>query len=882
MLAAYPPEIRRLHGSEMREAFAAVCRESTRHRGGLIACWVSTLKDFIGTAPAEWLDLFRERFARPGNRPQCTNRPRRENMIGGSWSDLQYAVRQLVKHPGFTAVAVLTLALGIGANTAIFSVVNGVLLRPLAVRHPGMVVMVWESNPSRGWDFFTASPANYVDWVEQNEVFDHIGAYNGGSQTFNGDGEPERVDATFAAASVFEVLGVAPIIGRTFVADENQPGNDGVAVLSHRFWQARFGGDPNAVGQSILLDGAAVEIVGVLPPNPVVQPDTDLWRPLVFDFDVSQSRGGHYLRVIARMKDSGSLERSDAAMKVLARSLEQRYPGSNEGWTIRLVGLHEQIVGNVRTALVVLLGAVGVVLLIVCANVANLLLARASSRQQEIAVRGALGASRMRLMRQLFTESVVLAMAGGVAGVGFAVVGLRLLLVLNPGDLPRVENIGIDFVVLFFTLGIAVTTGAVFGLVPAIQGSRADLQGGLASGGARAGRSPGRATRSVLLVGQVALALVLATGSGLLLRSFRALQDVDPGFDPAQLVSMRVSPPSSRYPQDDHVRAFYDRVQERLAAIPVFSSTGITTAVPLFGSLRFSFEIVGRPPVANNDVPSGLFRIVTDDYFSTMGIPVMQGRAFTSADHAGSPSVIVVNQSLVRAHFRDEEPLGQFMEVGSGNANCPCEIVGVVGDVKQNGLADEPLQGYYLPAGQATWRSRVLVARTTVEPSMAMAAMREAVGSVDSDLAGYNVQTMEERLAEAVALPRFNTVMLGIFAAVALTLAMVGVFGVMSYNVSQRMHEIGVRLALGADHGRITRLVVGRALALAGMGVAIGMAVASGTTRFISGMLFGVDPGDPFTFGIVALLLAAVAGVAAYIPARRAAKVDPMMALRRE
>ena len=465
---------------------------------------------------------------------------------------------------------------------------------------------------------------------------------------------------------------------------------------------------------------------------------------------------------------------------------------------------------------------------------------------------------------------------------GLAVVGMRGLLALNPGNLPRTENVGVDLSVLLFTVGVAVATSVLFGLAPAIQGSRAELRGALASGGARAGRGAGHGTRNTLLVMQLALALVLAAGSGLLLRSFSRLRDVDPGFDAAQVVSMRVSPPASRYPQPEHIRAFYERVVERLDGVPFFSSVGTTTGVPLFGSLRFAFEIVGRPPVTNNDVPSGLFRIVSDDYFSTMGIPVVQGRTFMTADRDGSPSVIVVNQSLVRTHFAGEDPLGQSMDVGSGSANCPCEIIGVVGDVKQYGLTDEPVQGYYLPASQAVWQSRVLVARTTAETSVAMAALREAVASVDPDLAGYNAETMEERLADAVAQPRFNTVMLGVFAAVALSLAMVGVFGVMSYNVNQRVHEIGVRVALGAGDGRVVRLVVGRALALAAIGVTIGLVVAGATTRFLSGMLFGVEPGDPLTFGLVALLLTAVAALAAYVPARRAARVDPVAALRGE
>ena len=802
-------------------------------------------------------------------------------MIAGMLGDLRYALRQLLKRPGFSTVAIITVALGIGANTAIFSVVNSVLLRPLPVDAPDRIVMVWESNLSRGWPRFSASPANYMDWVEQNDVFDHVGAYSNASVTLTGNGDPERLPGTYAWASVFFAVNAQPLMGRTFTPEENRVGNDGVAVISYRLWRSRFGGDPELLGRTITLNGNAIEVIGILPADFGFRSETDVWLPLVFDFDVSQARGGHYLAAVARLKEDVSFEVADARMKDLARALEQQYPASNEGWSIQLVSLLDQTVGNVRTALMVLLGAVGVVLLIACANVANLLLARASARQQEMAVRAALGAGRGRLMRQLLTESVVLAVLGGVAGLGLAVIGLKVILALNPGTLPRAEGIGVDVPVLLFTFVVSFLTGGLFGLVPALQGSRADLHQGLAASGARVGRSAGQRVRNVLLVSQIAMALVLVTTSGLLVRSFRGLQNVDPGFMSENIVTMRVNPPAARYPETQHIASFFDRLVERLEAAPGVESIGVTTDIPLVGSLNFTFTIEGRPPPrVSSEAPTGNMRIVSLDYLSTMGIPILGGRGFTIADRAGAPSVVVVNESLVRTYFADEDPIGQAIDVGSGNANCPCMIIGVAGDVKQRGIADDLEPGYYLPSTQASWRSRVIVARVSVETGAAVAAMRQAVAEIDPDLAVYQVQTMAERLADAAAQPRFNTVMFGIFAVVALMLAMVGVYGVTSYGVSQRVHELGVRIALGAGGTTITWLVVGRALALVGIGVGVGLAVAVGATRFIEGMLFEVRPFDVATFATVAIGLAAVAAVAAYVPARRAARLDPVTALR--
>ena len=884
MIWTYPSEIRRDHAYEMMEAFGNRCTEASELRGirGLPAVWLATLKDFFTTVSAEWLDWAAEHRSgrrRPRRDPRGT---RRKNVIGSVSMDLRYAVRQLARKPGFTVVAVLTLALGVGANTAIFSVVNGVLLRPLAFDDPDEIVMVWESNLRRGWDAFPVSPTNFLDWVDRNDVFEGMAGVAAGSETLTGDGEAARLTTSHVSASVFSVLGVPPMLGRGFVPDENQPGSDDVAILSHNLWSSSFGGDPTVIGSTITLEGNPVEVVGVMPPDFAFRPETDLWRPLAFDFDVSNARAAHWLNVVARVRSGTTFEQADVGMRTLARALEQEYPNTNDGWSTVLIPMHEQVVENVRAALWVLFGAVGFVLVIACANVANLLLARASGRYQEMAVRAALGAGRGRLLRQLLTESLLLSMVGGAAGYLLALVGVSSLLALDPGTLPRTPDIALDGAVLLFTGAVVLVTGAAFGAVPAIQGSRADLHEGLKAGGQRSGDRAGQRMRNGLLIIQVATALMLVTGSGLLMRSFRALRAVDPGFNPENVVAMRMRPPSARYPQDQQVSAFYEQLLARVSGIPGVLSAGTTTGLPLFGSFGFRFEVVGRPDLEPALMPGGNFRVVSQDYFRTMGIPMLRGREFLRTDNATAPAVVIVDEALVRRYFPDEDPIGQSLDIKSGDAACPCEVIGVVADVKQGDLTSENQPGYYLPASQATWRGRTVVARTTLEASTAIAVMREAVSSIDPNLAVYDVQTLEQRLADVVAEPRFNTILLGIFAAVAMVLAMVGIYGVMSYNVSQRTQELGVRVALGADAGKIMLLVVGRGLALAGVGVAIGLAGAYGTTRFLSGMLFGVDPLDPATFGMVVGLILAVAALAAYLPARRAAHVDPVTALRGE
>jgi putative ABC transport system permease protein len=890
LLATYPPDMRREYGREMAHAFKRQCGDDLMRGGvrGLWRLWRSTLRDYVVTILAEWRDRLVQAW-RGRRRPKRTDRRRLDagqrgiEMLASLMSDVRYAVRQLVRRPGFTVVAVATLAIGIGANTAIFSVVNAVVLRPLAFEDPDRIVMVWENNLERGYDRFTVSPANFVDWRERGDAFDDLAAYTGGSHTLTGHGAPTRLTVTFVSASLFSVLGVRPFLGRGFASDENDPGRDGVVVLSHIVWENRFGGDPGIIGRTILLDGNATEVIGVMPPDFAFRRQTEAWRPLSFDFDVSESRGAHYLRVLGKIKESFSVQQAEAAMGTLAGALEQEYPNINSGWGAVVVPLHEQIVGNVRRALAVLFGAVTVVLLIACANVANLLLSRSSSRQQELAVRAALGAGRRRLLRQLLTESVTLALVGGTAGILLAFAGLQVLVALNPGNLPRMEEIGVDGSVLLFALLAAILTGVVFGLVPAFHSSRSDLYESLKVGGGRtSGSVPGHRAKSLLVVSEVALALILVVGSGLLIQSFRRLQAVDPGFNADNAIAMQISPPESRYPETEHISTFYRTLLEQLETVPGISSVGAATGLPMRGRIRFSFSVVGRPAVPGSQQPSADFRTVSPDYFRTMGIPLLRGRGFTSGDDARAPSVVIINENLARQHFPDEEPLGQALNISTSDAPCPCEIVGVVADVRQRSLEQDAQAGYYLPAAQAVWRSMVVVARTPSNPTAVVPAMRQVVSAIDPDLAVYDVETLENRLSQSIARPRFNTVMLGVFAAVALLLAMVGIYGVMSYAVSQRRNELGIRVALGARTGEIIRLVVGRALGLTGAGIVIGLAGAYGTTRFLASMLFDVNPLDPATFAVVTAVLIGVAVLASYLPARRAARVDPVTALRSE
>ncbi len=799
------------------------------------------------------------------------------------WQDIRYGARQLLRSPGFTSVAVLTLALGIGANTAIFSVVNAVLLRPLPFPEPDQLVLITENNLSRGWTSFAVSPANYLDWQRQAQTLQSMASFRGAGFNVSGGTEPERVIAAQVSASFFNVLGVSPLLGRTFTEEEDRPGHGRVVVLGHGFWQTHFAGDPQIVGKTVLLSGESYEVIGVMPPDFRTPGQTQVWAPAAFTERQVQQRGSHYINVIARLKPEVSLEQARAELVAVAKRLEAQYPETNTGWSTNVNTLHQQVVGSVERPLKVLLAAVGFVLVIACANVANLLLARAAGRQREIAIRTALGAGRLRLVRQLLTESVLLGLAGGALGLLLAFWGIDLLRALNPGTIPRASGIGVDRWVLLFTTGVSLLTGFLFGLAPALACSHMEVGESLKEGGRTASVGRGRQRlRQGLVVVETALALVLLVGSALLLRSFARLQGVDPGFRADNLVLALVNLPQSKYPTDAQEVAFYRQVLERVRARPHVLGAAVSTTPPLSGSdFVLSFRTEAQEGLPPQDLLSANYGAVSADYFRVLGIPLLEGRAFTNQDVEGMPRVAVINQTMARRIFPNQSPIGKRIRIGV-NGSIWREIVGVVGDVRHYELGDEPTMQMYEPYSQQSWPTMMILVKTESEPHAFVPMLRSEVLAVDKDQPLGVVRTGEEILAQSVAQPRFRTVLLGLFAFLAALLAAVGIYGLMAYSVLQRTHEIGVRRALGAQPRDIIRLLLRQGMALMLVGLAAGLAGAFVLTRFLEGMLFGVTARDPMTFGGVPLLLAAVALLACWMPARRAARVDPMVALRYE
>ncbi|HEV7890219.1 MAG TPA: ABC transporter permease [Pyrinomonadaceae bacterium] len=810
------------------------------------------------------------------------------NMFGDILQDLRYGLRTLRKHPGFTAVAVIALALGIGANTAIFSVVNTVLLQPLPYRDPDRLVMVWEDATKSGYPRDTPAAANYIDWRDQNQVFEGMVALADQSFNLTGMGDPERLEGKRASANLFNILGVEPLLGRGFLPEDDRPGGGRVAVLSHGLWQRRFGADPKVVGRSLELNGQSYEVVGVMPPGfQFLSPEYELWVPIGFTQQEAASRGRHYLQVVARLKPGVSVERAQAEMSTIATRLQQQYPEQNADLGAAVVPLHEQVVGDIKPALLILLGAVGFVLLVACANVANLLLARAAARQKEIALRVALGASRARLIRQFLTESVLLAALGGVLGLLLALWGVNLLKAFIPDSISQVRAITVDAKVLGFTLVVSLLTGLIFGLAPATQASNFNLNETLKEGGrdASAG-SKGKRIRSLLVVAEVAVSLVLLVGAGLLINSFLRLRSVAPGFKPDNLLTMGVVLPQPKYPDHTRRTAFYDEMIRRVEAVPGVKSAAIANWIPLIKQGdSTSITIEGRPPAEPGKENMMVTRVVNPHYFQTLGVQLSRGRAFDeSQDRADSPGAVIVSETAARRYWPGEEALGKRISVGKPESPDDwLTVVGVAADVKQFQLDAEPRPQMYLSYTQAGFFApRYLIVSTSVEPLSMASAVRGTVWSIDRDQPVSHVRTMEDVLSESIARQRFSMLLLGIFAGVALLLAAVGLYGVMSYTVAQRTREIGLRMALGAQRGDVLRLVVGQGLKLVLVGVALGLVAAFMLTRVMSSLLFGVSPTDPTTLATISLVLVAVALLASYIPARRATKVDPLIALRYE
>jgi putative ABC transport system permease protein len=831
------------------------------------------------------------RVERPvGREPVAPGAPRRLGMLGDFGQDLRYGVRVLLKNPGFTAVAVIALALGIGANSAIFSVVNKVLLSPLPYKDPDGLVMVWEDDTKHGYPNNTPAAANYVDWRDQNQVFEGMAAIADQSFNLTGAGEPERLTGRRVSASLFPLLGVAPQAGRTFAPEEDRPGANRVVVLSHGLWQRRFGSDRDVAGKTLTLNGESYEVVGVMPAHfHFPSREDELWVPIAFTPQEAANRNRHYLKVVARLKPGVTVERAQAEMSTIASRLRQQYPEQNTDLGATVVPLHEQVVGKIRLALLVLLGAVGFVLLIACANVANLLLARAAARQKEIALRVALGASRMRLIRQFLTESVLLAAVGGALGLLLAVWGVSLLKSFIPESISQVGDIGVDAKVLGFTLLVSLLTGLVFGLAPATQASGFNLNETLKEGGRDSSSgSRGNRIRGALVVTEVAISLFLLVCAGLLINSFLRLRSVDPGFKVENLLTMGVVLPQEKYTTQERRSAFYKDLIGRVEALPGVRAAAVTNWIPLVNqgdSIGVSVEGHPDPPPGQGKRPVVVTRVVSPNYFRAMGIQLLQGREFDEGrDRVDSPSVVLVSEALARRYWPGESAVGK--RVNPGDPNDPadwCEVIGVVKDVRQFELAADPKPQMYFTYAQAGFFApRHLVVATDVDPLTVAGSVRSAVWEVDKDQPVSDVNTMEEVLSESLARQRFSMLLLGIFAALALVLAAVGLYGVMSYTVAQRTREIGLRMALGAQRGDVLRLVVGQGLKLVLLGVVIGLVASVALTRVMTSLLFGVSATDPATLAAISLLLIAVAALASYIPARRATRVDPLIALRYE
>ena len=794
--------------------------------------------------------------------------------------DLRYGLRMLLNKPGFAAVAVITLALGIGANTAIFSVVNAVLLSSLPYNDPARLVTVLHD------DSKPVAPANFFDWRDQNQVFESIAAAQYWTPNLTGRDRPEHLDALQLTADMFHLLGVNPSLGRTFIAGEDQPGNEHVVILGHRLWERRFGGDAAVVGQQITLDGESYTVVGVMPPNfqfaPFWATRAELWAPLNLATRIDD-RGGQSLRVFARLKPGVTPEQAQAEMETIHQRLEQQYPESNKGLIVSVDPLLEKVVGKTRPALLILLGAVGFVLLIACANVANLMMAKAAARQKEIAVRTALGATRGRIIRQLLTESVLLALAGGAMGLLLAAWGIDALVALSPANLPRVQTVSLDRYVLGFTLAISVLTGVLFGLAPALHASKLDLNEALKEGerGSTEGKRSG--IRRLLVISEIALALILLVGGGLMIRSFLRLQSIDPGFNPRNVLTMTVSLAGSQHSTSTKRLVFFDELLGRIESLPGVQSASGINHLPLGGDTwGIGFAIEGRPLPPPGERPGAVYRIVRPHYFQTMGATLLEGRDFTERDNESAPGVVIINETFARRHWPNEDPIGKRIRIAIDESG-PREIVGVVKDVKQRDWTAEPQPEMYLPHFQAAApRYLTLVVRADSNPLNLAAAVEGEVWAIDKNLPVSEVRSMEEVIAASIAQQRFNVLLLGIFASVALILAAVGIYGVMSYSVTQRTQEIGIRMALGAQTSDVLKMVVGQVMKLVAIGIGAGLIGAFLLTRLLSSLLYQVSATDPVTFAVIALVLTSVALLACYLPARRAAKVDPMTALRYE
>jgi putative ABC transport system permease protein len=811
--------------------------------------------------------------------------------MGTILQDLRYGGRRLLKSPGFTVVAVVALALGIGANSAIFSVVNAVLLQPLPYREPDRLVILWETNPQLLDDYLKthneAAPANFYDWLAQSRSFENLAAFRWRTFILTGGDTPEQVRGNAVTPNMFATLGVGPVLGRDFLPEEGQPGKDKEAILSYGLWQRRFGADPHVVNRQISVNGEPYTVVGVMPREfEFPRAESELWTPFAPADDLKTNRTSHFLYTRARLKPGVRLEQAQAEMDTIAARLRQQYPDADDQRGVRVASLPAESVAQIRPALLILLAAVGFVLLIACANVANLMLARAAARQKEIAIRTALGAGRWRIVRQLLTESVLLSVLGGAAGLLLARWGVDLLLTSMPRQfalgIPGWSRIGLDYRVLGFTLAVSLLTGVLFGLFPALQASKSDLNETLKEGG-RSSVASGRVRfRNALIVAEVTLSLVLLVGAGLMMRSIVRLMDVSPGFDPQNLITLELSLPQTQYAKKEQVANFYSELTRRVRELPGVESAATIDMMPMGGSGgTTAFMVEGRPAPPPGQYPEANARTASPGYFKTMRIPVLKGREFDEHDTPDSPLVVIINETFARKYWPGENPVGKRL-LDPGNRFPPVQIVGVVGDIKHWGLDDKAEEYLYTSSTQTPESSMFVVVRTAADPAGVTASVRNEVRALGRELPVYNIEPMSQRIVESTASRRLVMFLLSVFAGVALVLASVGIYGVMAYTVAQRTHEIGIRMALGAARGDILRLVVRQGMLLALAGVALGLMLSFAVTRFLSGLLFGVGANDPLTLVGVSLVLTLVALLACLIPARRAMKVDPLVALRYE
>jgi putative ABC transport system permease protein len=815
--------------------------------------------------------------------------------MGTLTQDLRYSLRMLAKSPGFTAAAVITLSLALGATTTIFSFFSGILFKPPPFEDPGQLVMVWEKNLKNAlMDKWPVSGPGFYDWQDQSSVFVAMAGFTG-SRPFNltGKGEPERLRGRAISAGLLALLEAHPIVGRAFASEEERVGYNHLVLISERLWKQRLEARPDVSGQMLSLNGQAYTVIGVMPfsvYNDAWLGKVDIWVPLVRDDAEAMQRGTHSLNVIARLKPGVSLREAQSEMDTIAGRLEAAHPETNTSWGINIVHLREEEVAFFRPLLLAFLGAAGFVLLIACANVTNLFLARAATRQKEFAIRMALGASGFRLARMLLTESVLVALMGAIVGTGLAHWGVRSFVALAPAYIPRLEEISIDKNSLVFTIGVSLLTAILVGLVPAIQSSRSDPNEALKEGG-RSSVGGGNRTRSLLVVVEVALSVVLLIGAGLLMRSFVSIQAVSLGFRPDNLLTMRISLTGSKYSEKSSLVSFYQRLLDHVASVPGVRSASLVSSLPLGGAGGTGnyFFVQGRPRPATGEEPNASSEVVTPDYFLQMDIRLLKGRYFTDQDVEGAPKVAIITSALAERFFPDEDPIGRGLTILPQMQSAPnqvepssVQIVGVVGDVKHYGLTLTPYNEFYVPFRQNPVPSMYVALRTAVSPRQVIASVRSGILNVDKDQPVYDLRTMEELLSESVTPQRFYLLLLGVFAGIALMMSVVGTYGVVAYSVTQRRHEIGIRIALGAQRVDLLKLVVGHATALALAGIAVGLALSVLCTNLISSLLYNVTPYDPLILGSVSLILVLAAMMASYIPARTTLKIDPMTALRQE